>query len=530
MRTLTVALVLALPAAARAQNPPSLFLEDLTFDEVRSLIQGGHRSVILPTGGTEDNGPHMTLGKHNYIVANAAERIARTLGNTLVAPVIAYVPEGSWAPPTDHMRYPGTMSLPDAEGYRDLLAAAAASLRAGGFENVILIGDSGGSQRGLQVVADELNTAWLGSGARALFVSDYYAKAMEDQNRYVSETLGLPESEIGTHANIVDTSQLMFVKAEMVHEDRFGLASAATGVSGDPSRANRQLGGRLLAIKVDAAVAQIRAGLSLPESEPSRAGSMPEPVFPSPSGLALEEMTWMEVRDAVARGSTVAIVPTGGTEKNGFHMALGKHNFLIREGAEEMARVLGNALVAPVIQYVPEAEATPETPGVLSCRDACFERIVVAAARSLRAGGFKDILLIGDNGGNQAGLRAVAERLRREWAGSGVEVFAITDYYDKGHADLDAYLLSRYGWDARTVGSHAGIADTSQLLYVRPQDVRLDQLARSEADRAGSGASGEPTRATAELGLVALQFKIDAGVDQYRALKARTQETQPDGR
>ena len=186
-----------------------------------------------------------------------------------------------------------------------------------------------------------------------------------------------------------------------------------------------------------------------------------------------------------------------------------------------MARALGNALVAPVIQYAPEAQATPESPGVLSCRDACFDRVVTAAARSLRASGFRDILLIGDNGGNQAGLRAVAERLTREWAASGVRVLALTDYYDKGHADFDAYVSTRYGWDAETVGSHAGIADTSQLLYVRPQDVRLDQLARSETDRQGSGVSGEPTKATAELGLVALQFKIDAGVAQYRALKGR---------
>ena len=518
---LTVALSLALPSAARAQAPPTLFLEDLTFDEVRGLIRGGYQSVILPTGGTEDNGPHMTLGKHNYIVANAAERIARALGSTLVAPVIAYVPEGSWSPPTGHMERPGTMSLPEDEGFLDLLEAAANSLRASGFANVILIGDSGGNQSGLRAAAAELSEAWRGSGARALYVPDYYARAMADQSRYVSETMGITEREIGTHANIVDTSQLMFVKPEMVHEDRFDLASGATGVSGDPTRANPQLGGRLLAIKVDAAVAQIRESLSLPGWEPSRAGYLSEPIFPSLSGFALEEMTWLEVRDAVAAGSTVAIVPTGGTEKNGFHMALGKHNFLIQKGAEEMARALGNALVAPVIQYAPEAQATPESPGVLSCRDACFDRVVTAAARSLRASGFRDILLIGDNGGNQAGLRAVAERLTREWAASGVRVLALTDYYDKGHADFDAYVSTRYGWDAETVGSHAGIADTSQLLYVRPQDVRLDQLARSETDRQGSGVSGEPTKATAELGLVALQFKIDAGVAQYRALKGR---------
>ena len=520
VRALVLALVLALPSSARAQGPSTVFFEDLTSNEIHNLIRGGYRSVILATGGTEDNGAHMALGKHNYIVAYAAERIARALGKTLVAPVIAYVPEGSWTPPTDHMQRPGTMSLPDADGYRDLLEAAAVSLHDGGFENVILIGDSGGNQSGLQAVADELNGRWHTTGGRALFVSDYYAKAMADQNRYVAEALHMTPGEIGTHANIVDTSELMFVKPEMVREERIDLAADSTGSIGDPRRATREIGARLMEIKIDDAVAQIREAIPSASDAPLGTSFMSDEIFPSRTALLLEELTWMEVRDAVAGGSAVAIVSTGGTEKNGFHMATGKHNFLIREGALEMARKLGKALIAPVIPYVPEAPATPEDPGVLSCGDGCFEAVVTAAVRSLKAAGFKDILLIGDNGGNQAGLRAVAERLGREWAGTGVRVFALTDYYDRGHEQLDRYLLAKYGWDAQTVGSHAGIADTSQLLYVKPQDVRTDQLAHSETDRQASGVSGDPTKATPDIGLTALHFKVDAGIAQYRALKA----------
>ena len=65
----------------------------------------------------------------------------------------------------------------------------------------------------------------------------------------------------------------------------------------------------------------------------------------------------------MAAGSTIAIVPTGGTEKNGFHMAMGKHNFHVRAGADAMAKRLGNALVAPVLQYVPEGQATASDAG-----------------------------------------------------------------------------------------------------------------------------------------------------------------------
>src|SRR5262245_46961967 len=95
-----------------AQMPDTVFLEQLTWDEVRDSIAAGKTTVIVPTGGTEQNGPHMALGKHNVRVAANADAIARRLGNALVAPVMAYVPEGGIDPPTGHMRFAGTISLP----------------------------------------------------------------------------------------------------------------------------------------------------------------------------------------------------------------------------------------------------------------------------------------------------------------------------------------------------------------------------------------------------------------------------------
>jgi creatinine amidohydrolase/Fe(II)-dependent formamide hydrolase-like protein len=240
---------------------------------------------------------------------------------------------------------------------------------------------------------------------------------------------------------------------------------------------------------------------------------------PVPS-VFIEELTFYEVRDAIAGGNTVGIVPTGGTEKNGFHMTMGKHNFHVRKGAEMMAKKLGNALIAPVIQYVPEGQASEETPGVLSCPGACFEHIVEAAARSLKTGGFKEILLIGDNGGNQNSLKNVADKLSKEWEGSDTKIYGLTDFYEKGHEYLEAWLLAQFGWDAQVVGSHAGIQDTSQMLYVKPEDVRKNRIADSFNNRQESSVSGDPTKATEEFGRIALEFKSNAAIAQYRALKA----------
>ena len=107
-------LILRFAPLAYSQERPSVFLEDLTWTELRDEIGAGKTTIIVPIGGTEQNGPAMALGKHNRRVKLLSERIAVSLGNALVAPVIAYVPEGNLSPPSGHMRFPGTISVPEA--------------------------------------------------------------------------------------------------------------------------------------------------------------------------------------------------------------------------------------------------------------------------------------------------------------------------------------------------------------------------------------------------------------------------------
>ena len=102
----------------------------------------------MPIGGTEQNGAHMVLGKHNVRAHVLADRIAQALGNAIVAPTVAYVPEGSIHPPAAHMKYTGTISVPDAV-FEGLLEAAARSFKQHGFRDVVFLGDHGGYQADL---------------------------------------------------------------------------------------------------------------------------------------------------------------------------------------------------------------------------------------------------------------------------------------------------------------------------------------------------------------------------------------------
>ena len=239
-----------------AQTPRTTFLEELTWTEVRDAIQTGTTTVVIPTAGTEQKGPHMVLGEHRFVVNHAANLIARRLGNALVAPVITHVPEGNLDPASGHMRYPGTITLPN-EYFMKVVESSARSLAVHGFTDIVLIGDSGENQCGMQQVAELLNSEWAGP-ARVHFVGDYYSN---NGFREWLESQGETADTIGGHAGIMDTSQLLHVAPEHIRDDRRAPLGGfdGSGVSGDPTRASAGRGRRGIDMKVEAAVRQIEA-------------------------------------------------------------------------------------------------------------------------------------------------------------------------------------------------------------------------------------------------------------------------------
>src|SRR5690606_26479181 len=152
--------------------------------------------------------------------------------------------------------------------------------------------------------------------------------------------------------------------------------------------------------------------------------------------------------------------------------------YIVHFAAGVMAERLVNTLVAPVIQYVPQGNYNSQNfasrSGAISNPAPSYNLPLDAAVRRLLLHGFTDIILIGDGGGNQSGMAAVADSINRDWSGSGYRVFALTDYYSKGRADLRAWLQSTYGYAEGEIGTHAGITDTSQLMYIFPQGIRTD--------------------------------------------------------
>jgi creatinine amidohydrolase len=242
----------AMAACAYAAEPTSVFIEDLTWTELAGAIRAGKTTIIVPLGGTEQNGPHMALGKHNARVRALSEKIAVTLGNALVAPVLAYVPEGNIEPPTAHMRFPGTITIPDAT-FVKVLESAAGSFKHHGFRDIVFVGDHGGYQKDLKSAADRLNREWAATPVRAHAVEAYYRNTIDAYARAL-KARGIRDDEIGTHAGLADTSLTLALVPRMVRTDRLQAAAKSDGtdgVYGDPRRSSAELG----ELGVDAIVA-----------------------------------------------------------------------------------------------------------------------------------------------------------------------------------------------------------------------------------------------------------------------------------
>ena len=488
--------------------PDTVWLEEMTWMDVRDALAAGRTTAIIPTGGIEPSGPWLTLGKHNVVLRATCDAIARRLGNAICTPIIKLVPEGAIEPPSGHMTSPGTLSLRE-ETFQAMLTDVAHSLKVHGFRNIIFIGDSGGNQGGQRAVAERLTADWHGSPVVA-HVQGYYDYAsvtryMADQGLDVGDNDGL-------HDDPNFTLNMFYADPRSVRYDERVAAGFATinGVSItdrvqtlERARAMVEFRAGQTAEAIARAIAN-RGTLPAPP-QPARTGGggqarqrpAPDPrsmgggecranayncsdapnPLPAVDTVWLEEMTWMDVRDAMASGKTTVIIPTGGIEPNGPWLVTGKHNYVLRANCDAIARDLGNAVCAPVMELVPEGRIDPpsghmRSPGTLSLRQETFESVLTDVAHSLKVHGFTHIVFIGDSGGNQSGMDHVATALASRWAGETAAIH-IPEYYRAPPDTPD--VLSDLGVTkdgTPTDGLHDNPAITLNMMLDDPDSVR----------------------------------------------------------
>jgi creatinine amidohydrolase len=262
-RLFVIFAMLLVAATAHAQAPnrvASVWIDDLTWPEVRDAIAAGKRTAIIYAGSSEQNGPHMVIGKHNFIARVLAQRIAEELGDALIYPIIPHAVTGNALTRTGHMQFPGSVSLPP-EVFFGVARGVGQSALTAGFKVVALMGDHGGGQDELALAAKELDAQARPDGARVLFIGDLYAKSRVMMREILAKR-GLPTNE--DHAGIPDTSALLHLETpgQWVRKDLIATGDAKSGVRGNPQHASAELGKIYNDMKVDLAVKQVRALLA----------------------------------------------------------------------------------------------------------------------------------------------------------------------------------------------------------------------------------------------------------------------------
>lgn len=235
----------------------------------------------------------------------------------------------------------------------------------------------------------------------------------------------------------------------------------------------------------------------------------------------IEEMNYLEVRDAMKAGKTTALIMAGSTEQNGPYMAGGKHQYAMRLVGEAIARKLGNALIAPLI---PMEAGNPENKylewGSIYFTAETFQAVVRDMANSLKSQGFKNVILLGDSGGNTAGLRAVAAELGPKW-GDNARIYHVPEYYNwTNRGGVRDFVVNQLGIpENQSEGVHDEYGLSAVMMAADPKIILFDERVKAKKATINS-ISLEPKARTIENGKKIVEFRATVGVDAIKKAMA----------
>jgi len=257
---------------------------------------------------------------------------------------------------------------------------------------------------------------------------------------------------------------------------------------------------------------------------------------PKQDEVEIVMMTYPEIYSAIhEHGKTTVLVYNGGTEQRGPHAILGGHTLMARAIAPMIARQLGNALVAPILPYStnPAGGIDPKFPGSIGLSSELFTRVNEAVVEDMAKEGFKNIVLMGDHGGGQDELKTLAKAMDAKYAAQGTHVYFSGAVYEQSRKELADWLTSKH----LPLSNHAGISDTSIMLYLQPKPeswvrniykttigdpvLPAGQRADPKAPRVNNGVTGDPRPSTPEIGKLAVEIKVNNAVAEIRKRIAR---------
>ena len=236
----------------------------------------------------------------------------------------------------------------------------------------------------------------------------------------------------------------------------------------------------------------------------------------------IEEMTSLEIRDSLKAGKTTALVLAGGMEENGPYLSMAKHNNVMRAMGDSIARRLGNALCAPILTMEPGNPEKSSSPGSVVISEATYEGMLTDMATSLRAQGFKDVIFLGDHGGDQRCINLVSKALNEKWKGSGVNTYYVADFYD--YAAVEKFEQDVLGIHEKLEGYHDDYYISSIIMTVDINGVRLPERRKAKMTTI-NGVDLDPAGKAIADGKKIVEYRTDVTVKALRKMMDEAKST-----
>ncbi len=245
-----------------------VLIERMSWHDVRDAMANGKKTVIVPIAAMEQHGPHMAIGTDTFLGYETSVRLARALGDALVAPAI------SIGFSVGHLPMPGSVTISE-ETLIIVIREVVESLVHHGFTDVVMLVSHGGNYGAMRVVVPELRRAHPDVRFHARL--DFESSMGQRQALY--DELGVDATRMGVHAAQGETSMMLACHPDLVDMARAvegftGDASirwkaavpppmdemSPTGILGDARGSTAEIGERLFKFEIDGWVAAIRSG------------------------------------------------------------------------------------------------------------------------------------------------------------------------------------------------------------------------------------------------------------------------------
>jgi creatinine amidohydrolase len=264
-------------------------MEEMSWEEIGEAMKEGKTTALLYAGSIEQHGPHLPTCTDTLLGYAVGERVAKKLGNALVAPVVR--PGLS----EHHIDFPGTFTL-SFETFCKLVEECCVSLARQGFKNIVVISSHGGNTDALKAYTPYISKK-VADKATIFFLIIDQEMHHEITNRFMKKTKATL-GEMGAHSGLSETSMVLAVRPELVDmkrarngrsDDVFYLpenvlisqmqafthgikAQIKNGILGDPRRSTAELGEEMLEAYAEEQASQIKKIMGILEETKNKKG------------------------------------------------------------------------------------------------------------------------------------------------------------------------------------------------------------------------------------------------------------------